>query len=176
MDTDDDETGSGSGKVKRFLNHEESCEIFLEKSIFDAFKDKLLAAAAFNYDVDVDVLEDLEGSLNLDYDVSFEPSDSDGLDQVEEVDMNATEPVPIAPVCSSSQCNTQKETLENIFRHFGLPYNETIHECMYAGINCNDEDIITHIWLGKSDEKDFFLLNSPVISILLNQLFSLLLL
>ena len=152
-DIGDEAAGSGSGTVERFLNHEESCDVFLEKTIFDAFEDKILTAAAFNYDVDVNILKNLEGSLSLEYDVKFEPSESDGLDQIDNVNMNAAEPVPITPGCSSSQCNTQRETLLRIFQDFGLPFNETIHECMYAGINCNDEDIITHIWLGESDKK-----------------------
>lgn len=137
-------------KVVQITNFDEvSCEIFLRSTIFDAFKEKLLTASEFNYNVDVDVLNDLEGNIDLKYDVSFEPAKGDGLDQIDDVDMDANEPIAINPVCLDSQCSTQRDVIRNIFRHFNLEFDENKHECMIQGINCNEEDLIIHIWMGE---------------------------
>ena len=103
-------------------------KFFLSSTIFDAFKERLLLASAFNYNVDVGVINDLEGVMDLKYDVSFEPAPAGGLDQVEEVDMDPDEPIPIDPVCTESQCFTQKEVMRNIFNYFEVPTEEGKHE------------------------------------------------
>ena len=135
--------------VKAIHSSDEFCDIFLSSTIFDAFRERLMQAATFNYNVDVDVINDLEGSLDLKYDVSFEPAAGNGLDQVDEVDMDPEEPVSINPVCTESQCSTQKDVMRNMFNYFGIPVEENKHECLYQGINCNEEDMVTHIWMGE---------------------------
>ena len=135
--------------VKATDADDDFCEIFKNQTVFDAFKEKLLMASAFNYAVDVDVINDLEGSIDLSYDVSFEPAPSEGLDQVDSVDMAATDPDPVDPVCTDSQCSTQADVMRNIFSYFDIPIDGDKHECLYQGINCNSEDLVTHIWMGK---------------------------
>ena len=125
------------------------CDVFLSSTIFDAFNERLLTASTFNYNVDVGVIHDLQGSLDLKYDVSFEPASSVGLDQVEKVDADPNEPVPINDICEESQCITQRQVIRQIYQHFELPYDENKHECLFQGINCNTQDMITHIWMGK---------------------------
>jgi len=104
------------------------CEVFLSSTIFDAFKERLLLASAFNYNVDVGVINGLEGIMDLKYDVSFEPAPAGGLDEVEEVDMDPDEPIPSDPVCTESQCFTQKEVMRNIFNYFEVPTEEGKHQ------------------------------------------------
>lgn len=133
------------------------CEVFLKSTIFQAFEKRLLTASQFNYNVDVNVLNDLEGKIDLTYDVSFEPEKGDGLDQIEDVDMDAQEPVVINPVCSGSQCTIQREIIKNISEHFELDFDDEKHECMILGINCNEEDLITHIWMSEFIFVRFFL-------------------
>jgi len=129
------------------------CDIFLASTIFDAFEERLLTASAFNYNVDVDVLNDLEGNMDLSYDVSFKPAKGDGLDEIDDVDMNPDEPTEINPACTDAQCSTQRDVIKNIFLHFELDFDDDKHECLIQGINCNDSDLVSHIWLGECDEK-----------------------
>ena len=83
------------------------------------------------------------------YDVSFEPASTAGLDQIEDVDANPDEPIPISDICEDSQCITQRQVIQRIYQHFELPYDDNKHECLYQGINCDTRDMITHIWMGK---------------------------
>ena len=138
--------------VKATHSRDEFCDIFLSSTIFEAFEERIMTASTFNYNVDVDVVSDLMGSLDLKYDVSFEPASSDGLDQVQDVDGDPQEPVAIEIECSESQCLTQRNVMKNIFNHFGIPFDENKHECLYQGINCNSADTVTHIWMGEYDE------------------------
>ena len=135
--------------VKAFHTDDVFCDIFLSSTIFDTFKERLLTASAFSYDVDVDVINQLQGNLQLKYDVSFEPAQGDGLDQVEEVDGDADEPVPIDTVCTASQCFSQQAVMRQIFDYFSLSWDDNKHECLYQGINCDTNDLVTHIWLGE---------------------------
>jgi len=142
-------TPGKSRVVKANTSKDSFCEIFLQSTIFDAFAERLLTASAFNYNVDVDVLNDLEGNIDLSYEVSFEPEKGDGLDEVDDVDMDAQDPVEIEPVCAESQCSTQRDVIRNIFLYFDIDFDEEKHECMILGINCNEADLVTHVWLGK---------------------------
>ena len=157
---DDDVFDDGSGRrevrvpdasrvVKATHSRDEFCEIFLSSSIFDAFEERLLTASTFSYNVDVDVLNDLMGNLDLKYDVSFEPAKGNGLNQVEDVDGNPQDPIPINVACDDSQCGSQKNVIKAIFNHFGVPFDENKHECLNQGINCNSADMVTHIWMGE---------------------------
>ena len=111
-------------------------------------------AAFFNYDVDVDVVNDLEGNLNLQYDVTFQPANTNGLDQIKEVALDAKDPVQINPTCQdATQCLTQRGILREIFEYYDIAWDDNKHECLYEGINCNEQDLVTQIWMGKSQCK-----------------------
>ena len=129
-------------------NDDEFCDIFLQSTIFDSFKERLQVASVFNYNVDVDVIVALEGALELKYEVSFEPN-SAGLDQIDSVSGVPKEPIPADTVCSASQCITQRAVMRSIFEYFDIPWDESKHECLYQGINCNMENMVTNIWLSK---------------------------
>ena len=131
-------------------NNDDLCQEFQGISIFDLFKNVLVTASSFNYNVDIDVIADLQGSLDLTYNVTFQPTAGDGLDQVDSVNMDAKEPVPIKTQCSESQCITQRSVIRNIFDHFEMVFDDNKHECLHQGINCDTNDLVTHIWIGKS--------------------------
>ena len=147
---DDDDVFRKIATTATHAARNDFCDIFLQSTIFDAFRERLLMAASFNYNVDVDVINDLDGNLNLQYDVSFEPASSGGLDQVDEVDLVPDEPAPINPVCQDkTQCLSQRGILKRIFEYYEVPFDDSKHECLHQGINCNEVDLVTHIWMGK---------------------------
>ena len=135
--------------VNRYKNNVDLCQDLQGISIFDLFRNVLITASSCNYNVDIDVIADLQGSLDLTYNVTFQPTAGDGLDQVDSVNMDAKEPVPIKTQCSESQCITQREVMRRIFEYFDLPFDKNKHECLYQGINCNTQDMVTHIWMGE---------------------------
>lgn len=153
FDDDDDDVGGSKHKSSKVLRgtyrDEDFCDVFLSSTIFDAFEERLLTASFFNYDVDVSVINDLKGSLKLDYDVTFQSSKTDGLNQIEDVTLDAQEPVQINSTCAESQCLSQRDVMRKIFVYFGIPFDESKHECLYQGINCSPNDMVTHIWMGK---------------------------
>ena len=125
------------------------CANFRESTIFESFQDIIIAASFFNYFVDVDIIQDTVGNLNLDYIVSFEPSVGDGLDQLDNITLDPFDPEDTNSICVDEECIQQKETMLEIFNHFDIPIVENQHECAYEGINCNQEDKVTYIWMGK---------------------------
>ena len=145
----DDDVFRASKVVKAMHRDEEFCDVFLRSTIFDAFEERLLTASFSNYNVDVNVINDLKGGLNLNYDVTFQPSKTDGLNQLEDVALDAKDPIEINPTCIESQCMTQRDVMREIFVYFDIPFDESKHECLYQGINCNSNDMVTHIWMGK---------------------------
>jgi len=133
--------------VKATNGKQDFCDVFLSSTIFDAFKERLLAASGFNYDVDVGVVSDLEGNIDLKYEVNFQPKVGGGLNQIDDVGLDPDEPVAINPTCTIAQCFSQKEVMRNIFTYFDIPFDEDKHECLNQGINCDSEDLVTHIWM-----------------------------
>ena len=134
----------------RNKNNNDLCEEFQGISIFDLFEKVLITASSFNYNVDVDVIADLQGSLDLTYDVTFEPAAGNGLDQIDTVGMDAKDPVPIVSQCSESQCITQRSVIKSVFDHFGMIFDDNKHECLHQGLNCDTNELVTHIWIGKN--------------------------
>ena len=130
-------------------NKDSFCEDFLASTIFDMFEKRVVTASAFQYNADVGTINDLKGSVDLKYEVSFEAVAEAGLNQVDEVDLEPDDPVEISSDCDDAECFMQRDTMRNIYRHFGLLFDEDKHECMIQGVNCNEKDMITHIWMGK---------------------------
>ena len=124
------------------------CANFRTTSIFDSFSQVLATASYFNYDVNVDVINNV-GNLNLNYSVSFVESKGEGLDQIADVDLDADDPIEYISSCSESQCITQNSVMKNIFHHYGLSFDESKHECLYPGVNCNKDNLVTYIWMGE---------------------------
>ena len=147
-DDDEDSRKKNSKVVKATYRNDEFCDVFLSSTIFDAFEERLLTASYFNYNVNVDVINDLMGNLKLQYNVTFQPTKTDGLHQIEDVVLDPEEPIQINPTCTGSQCLSQRDIMRKIFVYFGIPFDENKHECLYQGINCNSIDMVTHIWMG----------------------------
>lgn len=144
------DAGKNSSLIKRtFSTKNDFCETIHHSTIFDSFQKFLVTASHFNYDVDVDVINDLKGSLSLKYDVTFKPAKGNGLDQIQEIDLDVTAVRDTVTVCNTPQCNSQRSTMIEIFNHFGLPFDHNRHECSHEGINCDQSDLVTYIWIGK---------------------------
>ena len=124
------------------------CGEFSNKTIFDSFRQILITASHFNYAVDVDVTNKL-GDLKLNYNVTFVEARGDGLDQIEDVDLKVDEPIEYIANCTESQCLTQNLVMRNIYNHFGIAYDISKHECLYPGVNCDKDNLVTYIWMGK---------------------------
>ena len=124
------------------------CADFHTTTIFDSFSQVLATASYFNYDVNVDVINNM-GNLKLNYNVSFVEAKGEGLDQIEDVDLDADDPIEYISRCSESQCITQNTVMKNIFHHFGLSFDESKHECLYPGVNCSKDNLVTYIWMGE---------------------------
>jgi len=163
------EENSFNRKISKATQNKESfCDVFLSSTIFDSFEERLLTASTFNYDVDVSTINDLEGNLDLTYEVKFESADGSGLDQIDDVSLDPDEPLEINPQCSASQCAIQRDVIRGIFEYFGVAFDENKHECLNQGINCNSEDLVSHIWMvnfgfpGKTIPSSFGSLHSLV--------------
>jgi len=125
------------------------CNIFLGTSIFDLFRDALITASFFNYNVDLELINDLSGSLDLNYRIEFVESSGDGLEQIQDVDFVADDPIEITTACSETQCENQRSIIRDIFLHYEITFDEEKHECLFEDINCNQEDLVIQIWLGR---------------------------
>lgn len=130
-------------------NKADFCDEFLKSSIFGLFKEKILTASKYDYDVDVGVLNDLKGALNLQYEVKFKPTEVEGLNQVDEFNVTTNdEPIEINSFCLESQCFSQRDTMRSIFEYYEIPFDENKHECLNNGINCDADGLVTYIWMG----------------------------
>ena len=156
---DDDDDSKDTRKKKHFsmissamgstVSKMHVCEIFKGSTIFDIFEKILVTASSFNYHVDVEVINDLSGILSLNYNVTFQPASSNGLSQIENIALDARESRAVSTHCLESQCITQRSIIRNIFNHFGINFDESKHECLHKGVNCNSDDLVIHIWIGK---------------------------
>ena len=126
------------------------CETFRQTTLFDSFKNIANAASFFNYNVDVGVIEDVLGNLELDYNVEFLSSVGDSLDEIKEVSFDADNEIKeVNTTCVEPECSLQKSVMEKILKHFDIDLIENQHECVYDGVNCDQNDKVTYIWMGK---------------------------
>jgi len=100
--------------------------------------------AILHFEVDDSfVREDAEFSF------TFESS-NDRLSGAETI---AEEPniTPSKAVLCSNQCQAQHQVLQNIYKDFGEDFFYSgDHECDHKGINCNKDDLVTHMRLSES--------------------------
>ena len=123
------------------------CAKYQNSTIFDYFKATFMTGIFFTYDANVNVISDLHGSLDLNYNVTFNPAQGNGLDQITSIELSAQEPVEIDPICTTTQCILQRATMFHIYRHFGIPVDLEKHECLYHGVNCNLDGLVSQIYL-----------------------------
>ena len=81
--------------------------------------------------------------------MTFKSAEGDGLDQITSIELSVEEPVEIEPTCTTSQCILQRATMFHIYRHFGISVDLDKHECLYNGVNCNPEGLVSQIYLGE---------------------------
>ena len=148
---------SDAGKQQNILNSSlllnysknNECDRFEDTSIFELFKKTLVTASFFNYNLDLELVDKLSESLDLKFNVEFKESSGNGLDKIQDVLFIPEDPIETETVCTGTQCQKQRSIMRDIYLHYDLPFNEDKHECLLKEINCNEEDLVTHIWLGK---------------------------
>ena len=91
---------------------------------------------------------------DLKYEVSFERVDDNALGQLNNIRLDLGSLEEIDTICDD-KCTQQKETMLEIFSHFNIPIVENQHECAYEGINCNDDERVTQIWMGKYKNSNY---------------------
>lgn len=142
------DAGKNASLVNVGIHKNTFCGQLRSRTIFDLFSDVLVTASYFNYNVDVDITNNI-GNLELHYNVTFVQARGDGLDQIQDIDLDADDPKEYVTNCTESQCITQNSIMKNIFNHFGIPFDQSKHECLHSGVNCNKDDVVTFIWMGE---------------------------
>ena len=128
----------------------EECLTFQNTTIFNFFEDVFETGLYFDYQADIATEKnELESTMELDYNVSFVPAKLDGLDKIQEIEMDVSSIKDITPLCSEPQCETQKSTILDLFDHFGISADKTEHECSYIGVNCDKNNLVKFLFIGK---------------------------
>ena len=126
------------------------CENFRESEIFESFKNVTISASFYNYFVDVKIVRDTVENLDLNLIERYEGVDDNALGDIDDVGVSYDcDTVKKRDTICDDECTQQKETMLEIFSHFNIPIVEDQHVCAYEGINCNDDERVTQIWMGK---------------------------
>lgn len=158
-DKNDDEDGDEEDKKSRFLQRpvdDEFCQELRTKKIFGFFQDVFVTGLFFSYNADVTTAEkELEQQIDLEYNVTFQPGDSGGLNEISEFAMDVGSIVnTTTKQCTEPNfCVKQRWIIMDILRYFGMKADDNKHECRHDGINCDGDDIIEYLWIGKSLEQ-----------------------
>ena len=131
------------------------CENFRESTIFALFQDVIVTASFYkNYFIDIDILRDTAENVDLKYEVSFEQVDDNALGELNNIRLDLGSLEETDTICDDV-CTQQKETMREIFSHFDVQIVENQHECAYEGINCNDDERVTQIWMGRYKNSNY---------------------
>merc|ERR1719203_620284 len=91
--------------------------------------------------------KELENTMELDYNISFIPAKVDGLNKIEEVQMDVNNIKNITTLCDDPQCEIQKSTVLALFNHFGISVDDNEHECSYTGVNCDRNNLVKYLFI-----------------------------
>ena len=108
-------------------------------TLSELLADMQFSSAIFNFNVD-----DTSPFFSFDFESSNETV-PDAKNIVAEDDN-----VRSKEVTCFDQCKAQHKALQDIYSDFGeefFYYGD--HECDHQGLNCNEEDLVTHIWLSE---------------------------
>ena len=129
----------------------EECQQFQNTTIFKFFEHVFETGLYFDYQADIAAEKsELESTMELDYNVSFIPAKIDGLNKIEEVQMDVSNIKHITTLCDDPQCEIQKLTILGLFDHFGIPADHNEHECSYTGVNCDRNNLVKYLFIGKN--------------------------
>ena len=67
-----------------------------------------------------------------------------------ELDVSSVDELFMKECSIDDYCSKQRDVILGIFRHFGMDVDESKHECKYESINCNQNDLVEYLWIGKS--------------------------
>ena len=94
--------------------------------------------------MNVETIAQLGKVIDLKYEVTYQES-TEGLDKVEDVDLVPSDPVEVQTVCSEPQCEVQRTVIRDIYSYYEVDFDSDKHECLFDGINCNIDNLATHI-------------------------------
>ena len=124
------------------------CDNFHSSTILQMVKKNVFSASFFNYNLDVNAI-DLLGDLDLEYSITFKEVNRDGLNTIDAIS-TTVEGDPLLEdhiICTTNQCTMQKKTMMELYQHFDVYENFNRHECSWQGVNCDDSNIVTQVWL-----------------------------
>lgn len=132
-----------------------SCALFNNMTIFDFFKDNIYPTPTFKYRANADLVTNIDGFSELQYNVSFHQNESNGLSRIDTIKI---EPEKV-DIMSSNPPFTDTQFLKTIFEYY---FDETLEAtCFHSDINCNrDKGTILSLWFG---EKFLLLLSLPIL-------------
>ena len=130
------------GKINKTGSQESSCD----QSFNDLLQEKMTFLPVFDYDV-------LESSFSFQFDFQQSGDRLSGAEIKAENNNTLSKDIPCL-----NQCQAQHQALQDIFSDFGKDFfYDGNHECDHKGINCNQENLVTSIWLGEYCQSIFLL-------------------
>ena len=110
-----------------------------DATISDLLANRKFSSAIFNFEVD-------DSSPEFSFD--FKPS-SESISEAKNVTAEGND-VRSKDVLCFDQCKAQHKALQDVYSDFGedfFYYGD--HECDHQGLNCNEDDLVTHIWISE---------------------------
>ena len=115
-----------------------------DQDIFNIFQEKVMSLSSFSYTI---LPADIN-NLREHFQVSFKfELNNVGLKEIDTISANVNNISETEDTCLA--CVQQRRTLKNIYDSFNQKLDENKHICELKGINCNDQYLVTYIWLGK---------------------------
>jgi len=132
--------------IQQKSNKTESQKSFCNSDLNDRLRDKFTLLPIFTFNV----LESTE-SFEFDFQQSNEAL-SKTNDITAENNDNRTKDIPCL-----DQCLAQHESLQSIYSDFGEDFFYVgNHECDHEGINCNEDNLVTSIWMSEYSQSIIF--------------------
>lgn len=129
------------------------CEQFEASTLFERFEKIFVSGLFFDSKADIEAMKDeLERTLDLNYNYTFAPTKSDGLDVVRRVQLDVENITESNNDCAGSQCETQSSTMSQLFNHFGIEVDGNEHECKATGVNCDENGLVKYLFIGEMFE------------------------
>jgi len=105
--------------------------------INDLLREKASLSSIFKFGI-------TESEQNLTFDFQQSSSSLSGIGNVK-----AGDDLAEIDVIKCHQCEVQPEILQEFYQNFGVDFYYVEQECQHQGINCNEENMATQIWLSK---------------------------
>ena len=68
--------------------------------------------------------------------------------------MESSDPIERS-LTNCGECENEADVMRDIFIYYRLPFGQIMPVCLIKGVNCDDEDLVTHIRLGMFCSKKY---------------------